>query len=141
MQVSPQTRAVPPAHAHWEGFLQTGLHAEEETVTPSFYGETFQWKVVVFQSVNSVSPGGMSSVGAEVKEAWSLGCPQSDRPAAGWEGPAGRMAACHHAVCPCLSPWAWPVGDIPHRLLALRIFWPGRRTQAVVDRQTRPLFV
>lgn len=60
--------------------------------TPSFHQETCQQEVVVTQSVNSIAPGGMSCVAAEVKEAWSLGCPQPDRPATGWEGPAGRVA-------------------------------------------------
>lgn len=58
---------------------------------PGFHRETRQRKVAVFQSVNSISPGGMFCVAAEVKEAWSLGCPPSDRPAAEWEGPAGRV--------------------------------------------------
>ena len=101
-----------------------------------------QWKAVVFQSVNSISPSGMSCVAAEVKEAWSSGCPQSDRPATGWEGPAGRVAG---LSSPSLS-WPLPHGPSgpvtsPTRLPAPGISWPGRRTQAAVDRPTRPLFV
>lgn len=60
--------------------------------TPSSRQEMCQQEVVAVQSVNSISPGGMSCVAAEVTETWSSGCPQSDRPATGWEGPAGRVA-------------------------------------------------
>lgn len=116
--------------------------------TPSFHQEMCQQEVVVTQNVTSVSLGGMSCVAAEVKEAWSSGCPQSDCPATGWDGPAGRWQACHHPVCPCFSPLGPRVGDVclpacppPTRLTAPGISWPGRRTQAVVERQTRLLFV
>ena len=79
---------------------------------------------------------------AEVKEAWSSGCPRSDRPATGWEGPAGRGAG---LSSPSLS-WPLPRGPSgpvtsPARLPAPGISWPGRRTQAAVDRPTQPVFV
>ena len=83
----------------------------------------------------------MSCVAAEVKEAWSLGCPWSDRPAKGWEGPAGQVAGLSSPSLSLPLPRR-PSGSVtsPTRLPALGISWPGRRTQAAVDRLTRPLF-
>lgn len=84
----------------------------------------------------------MSCVAAEVKEAWSLGCPLSDRPASGWEGPAGRVAglSSHSLSLPLpRGPSGWVTS--PARLPAPGISWPGRSTQAIVDRPARLLFV
>lgn len=80
--------------------------------------------------------------GSRGEGAWSSGCPRSDRPATGWEGAAGRVAG---LSSPSLS-WPLPRGPSgpvtsPARLPAPGISWPGRRTQAAVDRPTRPLFV
>lgn len=60
--------------------------------TPSFHQEPCQQRVVVFQSVNSMSARGGSPVAAEVKAVWASGCPQSDHPATGREGAARRVA-------------------------------------------------
>lgn len=101
--------------------------------TPSFHQETCQHEVAIFQSVNSISPGGMSCVAAEVREARPWAALSLTALPRGGRARRGGWQACRHPVRPSVStsllrtrglvtsaclPACPPHADCPRDLLA-----------------------